>query len=698
MSKTTVSRSPGPARRLAAVRRFAALWAALFATPAGLPAQSFPSDRFPLQAPPASSAPAGRLLERFQPGAVRPVQNTLDRPLDHRIVALPEATEDLEIIHRRSQLVVTRSNVVRMAIADPSIIDVVQYSPTEVAVIGLALGSTTLTVWFDGSAQPLIHDVTVIRDPSIEDQKRVDYGRLERKIAELFPNSKVYLIPLSQKIVVKGQARDAEEAAHILQIVRGEVINQLGSLAGPQPILQINDAALGADTNAINAWDLGSSLIVNMLEVPGESQIMVRVRIAELNRSQLRQMGVDWSVLFNSGRHLVSSSLGGVPATLTGVFENGEINVLVNWLQSNGTAKILAEPVLTILSGHSGSFLSGGEFAVPTILGVNGAQGQTTTFRGFGTSIIVTPQLIDRDLIRMVIIPEFSQLNAANSVNGIPGVDARRVQTTVQLREGQTIVIGGLLSRRTNTEVTRIPFLGEIPWVGGALFNTKRSTEDETELLILVSPEIVRPMDADEVPPVPGFEVTHPDDHSLYFRAMTQGPPDVGYYQLAPYGSGNGRGIDVGYSLFNPAPASPQYAPVPTNPYGAAMPGGAGYGPAQQFGPAPGGSTPGGPAYGQPAPGYGPAAPGYGQPVPNYGQPGPFQSPGNPSPYDGIQPAPGRMFPVPDDAGGHSAPPLPAPPVDAGRRGVTPVAGPASTRTDRNFDRFRTDRSAGGRY
>lgn len=634
------------------------------------------------------------------------------RPADNRIADLPQASDELQVIHRRSQLLVTRTRVVRMAIADPTIIDVVQYSPNEVAVIGLSLGSTTLTLWFDDNSPPLIYDVTVIRDPSLEVQRRIDYGHLERKINELFPNSKVYLIPLSQKIVVKGQARDAEEAANILQIVRGEVINQLGSLAGPQPVAPVLDAALGLNTNPLNAWDLGSSFIVNMLEVPGEAQVMLRVRIAELNRSQLRQMGIDWSVLFNSGRHAIASALGGTPATLTGIFENGEISVLINWLQSNGTAKILSEPVLTVMSGHSASFLSGGEFAVPTIVGIGGAQGQTTTFRGFGTSVIGTPHVVDKDLIRMVIVSEFSQINNANAVQGIPGVDSRRVQTTVQLREGQTIVIGGLISRRTNAEVTRIPYLGELPLVGGALFNSKRATEDETELLILVSPEIVRPMDADEVPPVPGFEVTHPDDHGLWFRAQTQGAPDTGYYQLAPYGSGNGRGIDMGYSLFNPAPASPQYAPVPTNPYG----GSAGPPPAGVIGPGPG------PAFGAPVDGYGHSMPAYGQPAygqpafrqqpysqpphsqPDFAQPpasqfGPtYAPPASPS-FDGLQPVPGRTFehpPLPGASGqgGPSVPALPGP-FGSNRTGISPAS---AAQPGGKFGRFGTDHRGIGRY
>jgi pilus assembly protein CpaC len=162
--------------------------------------------------------------------------------------------------------------------------------------------------------------------------------------------------------------------------------------------------------------------------------------------------------------------------------------------------------------------------------------------------------VIDRDLIRMQIVPEFSQINQGNAVGGIPGVDSRRVQTTVELREGQTLVLAGLYARLTRTEVTRIPFLASIPWIGPVLFNAKRATEDESELIILVTPEIVRPMDPDEIPPLPGFEVTHPHDHELYRHAMTEGAPDTQVYQLAPFGRG------VGYSVFEPPPASSMYA------------------------------------------------------------------------------------------------------------------------------------------
>ncbi|MCC7423057.1 MAG: pilus assembly protein N-terminal domain-containing protein [Planctomycetaceae bacterium] len=512
------------------------------------------------------------------------------KPLPREIIAMPDVTEELDVIHRRSQLMVTKANVTRTAIADPSVIDIVQFSPTEFSIIGLTLGTTTLTLWFEGQQEPLIYLIKTIRDPSLEERRRVDYGKLERKIQQLFPNSKVYLIPMSTKIVVKGQARDAEEAARILQIVRGEIINQEGALFGPGS----NAAFAGGDAGAGygagagwggNGWNNNwnnnwSSLIVNMLEVPGEYQVMLRVKIAELRRAQLRQLGINFNQVFNQGRHSIGYAMGGVPATISGIFENGEITVLMNFLASNGTIQVLQEPTLTVLSGHSASFLSGGEFAVPTIVGINGVGGQQTTFRGFGTSIIVTPLVIDRDLIRLRIVPEYSEINGALTVGGIPGLDSRRVQTTVELREGQTIVLGGMYGHRDETEVTRIPLIGDIPWIGPKLFSSKRATHDETELLILVTPELVRPMDADEVPPMPGFYVTHPDDCQLYGHGMTEGPPDTDVYQLAPFGRGNGNGLSVGYRLFEPTPAAGNINPQP-GPAGGIPPGNNSMGPQQ---------------------------------------------------------------------------------------------------------------------
>jgi pilus assembly protein CpaC len=530
---------------------------------------------------PSPHQPATPAVHYDQPGndpRIRQTQVTTDRrrPLDRRISAMPRSEQKLEVIRNRSQLVVTRDRITRMAVSDPSILDIVQFSETEISLIGNGLGTTDLWLWFEGQQDPLMYVVTVIRDPALEEQRRIDYGRIERKLALLYPNSKVYLIPMSRKIIVRGQAKDAAEAAKIMQIVRGEVIEQEGDIYGYGDVVQAGGINPGTGLDNFNRTNnFFSSLIVDELQVPGEFHVMTRVRIAELNRSQLRRMGVDWNAIFRNGRHAIGQTLTGGAGVLTGVFENGEISVALDWLASNGSARILEDAQLITLSGEPAAFLSGGEFAVPTIVGIGGAQGQQTAFRGFGTSIITTPTVVDRDLIRLQIVPELSAVDAGNAVQGIPGVNVRRVQTRVELREGQTIVLGGLFSRREQAEVTRIPFLGEIPVIGNYLFNAKQGTEDENELLIVVTPEIVRPMDPDQVPPLPGHYVTHPDDIDLYKYNRIEGNPDLGHYQLLPYGNGQGYGHDVGYNFFNPPPADNYIAPAATMPPPA-------YGPGQQ--------------------------------------------------------------------------------------------------------------------
>jgi pilus assembly protein CpaC len=484
------------------------------------------------------------------------------RALPEQISAMPTVSENLDIVQHHSQLLIARSNIVRTAVADPSIVDVVQFSPTELSIIGLDLGSTTLTLWFDNSHQPLIYQVNTLRDPSVEERRRQDFSKLERKLAILFPDSKVYLIPFPGKLVVKGQAHDSEQAAKILQIVRGEVaVPAPEEPAELEPKQQTSNAPGNAKPRHIPKRTDGAATteVVNLLEVPGEFQVMLRVRIAELNRSMLRSMGVNLNNVLFDRRHTVQQIRNTRRRSLAGIFENGEIDAAIHALMSNGTATILSEPVLTVVSGHSASFLSGGEFAVPTIVGVEGVGAQQTSFHGFGTSLVVTPMVLDHDLIRMKITPEFSQLDSANTVNGIPGVDTRRAETTVQLREGQTIVLAGLISRQNTTQAAKLGFLGDAPVVG-PLFSGKRSLQEETELLILVTPEIVRPMDAEQVPPLPGHEVTVPNNCEFYKLGRTEGCPDA----AGGYPMGQSVGVPMGFQMSSGGSPAPASAPAPS--------------------------------------------------------------------------------------------------------------------------------------
>lgn len=527
---------------------------------------------------------------QIQPTAATSKSSKPRRALPSVIDSTPDSTETLEIIHHRSQLMVTRSQISRIAIANPEIIDVVQYSPTEISIIGLQLGTTTLHMWFDKQRDPLIYLVEIIRDPSFDERMKADFGKLEKQLQILFPNSKVYLIPLQQRLIVKGQAKDEEDAAHILQIVRSAYFAEFGpngyggygnGYGGGGGFGNGYGNGNGDNDNDDN--DDGDDFIVNMLEVPGNHLVMLHVKVAELQRNDLRRMGVDLRAVIGDYAFATGSlasavatgtavgaagAAGGAAATalgggatggalqsgsVTGVLSKGANSLFFNWLAANHTGKILASPTVTVLSGHEASFQSGGEFPVQTTIGVGGNQTAATAYRSYGTSITVRPQVIDRDWVKLDISSEYSDIDQTLSSAAGQGLSVRSVTTSVKLREGQTIVLAGLFGHTGSTNVARIPFFGELPLIGSVLFNGKVASKGENELLITVTPELVRAMEPDEVPPYPGFYVTWPNDIELYQYAKTEGYPDQGVYQLSPYGWGPGHGSEIGYRPFNPA-------------------------------------------------------------------------------------------------------------------------------------------------
>jgi pilus assembly protein CpaC len=163
---------------------------------------------------------------------------------------------------------------------------------------------------------------------------------------------------------------------------------------------------------------------------------------------------------------------------------------------------------------------------VPTVVGVDGVAAASTTFRGFGTQVFFLPTVLDKDRIRLQVTPSLSSLNEDNAVDGIPGLNTRAVFTTVDLREGQWLAIAGLLQDQQDGSKARLPFLGDIPYVD-TVFSRKSLKREESELLILVSPELIHPLEADEAPLVlPGMEVTEPTDWGFFFAGRYEGRPD----------------------------------------------------------------------------------------------------------------------------------------------------------------------------
>lgn len=430
------------------------------------------------------------------------------------------ADVELEVTKRRSKILRLKQDVFRVAVADPSLIDFVGFGSREVEIIGKQEGSTTVTFWVgkEENAQLLSVLVTVVRDDAVEDQGRKDFADLNSLVNEMFPNSRIQLIPVADKVIVRGQARDEQEASQIMSIIRKNadlLPSGVGGYAGTA-------GGTATDPFPDSRQSVVQRSLVNMLKIPGEKQVLLKVRIAELKRSATRDLGASFD--FKVKEFLMRSTLSSVGnLSAAGTFSEGSFNLALKALVQNGSAKILAEPNLVALSGHSATFLSGGEFAVPTVVGVGGAQAATTSFKGFGTSLNFLPTVLDKDRIRLEVTPTFSTLNKANAVGGVFGLDTRSASTVVDLREGQVFAIAGLLQEQQRGDSSRLPYIGDWKFLN-LLTNSRSVSRDETELIIMVTPELVHALEPNQVPTIlPGMEVTEPTDHDFFHHGDIEG-------------------------------------------------------------------------------------------------------------------------------------------------------------------------------
>jgi pilus assembly protein CpaC len=476
-------------------------------------------------APPLSPASAARPGNGQQPEVLAPVaaggEGALRSAGPFEIL---DQAEDLSVIMRRSKLLRSKVDISRVAVVDSNICDVVQFSPREASIIGKSQGATNVTFWFqDPNAAPRTFLVKVTPDVEVRHRREQMYDLFETTIAKLFPNSKVKLTPVGDKLLVTGQARDAAEAAQIMVLIRGEATDQQGGWPGGRLVE-------GTTTGLYTSDEVGkafpASQVINLLRIPGVQQVALRVKIAELNRTAAREFGVDldMTLAWNDGAIFIKSLLNaGSDRSILGTFSQNNLNFGIHYLEQHGVIRMLSEPTLVTLSGRPASFVAGGEFAVPTVVGVQGASAVTTDFRAFGALITFTPVVLDKDHIRLMVSPEFSQIDTSLAVGGTPGLDTRAVTTTVEMREGQTLAIAGLLDESMKNGIT-----SDLPVVG-QLFGSRQNTRHETELIILVSPELVHPMDPEEVPPLPGFDVTEPNNTQFFVKGEIEGRPTEEY-------------------------------------------------------------------------------------------------------------------------------------------------------------------------
>lgn len=259
-------------------------------------------------------------------------------------------------------------------------------------------------------------------------------------------------------------------------------------------------------STVVVATTLGDSL-------PFGTQVQTDIRVLEVSRSELNQLGMSYSNSFNGGQSAVGIAApgsgfqvpGAVPTPLGtegfNLFGFGPNSVLaINALEAGGFAYTLAEPSLTSLSGQSASFLSGGEFPVPTRSRTDGVQ---IEFKEFGIGLSLTPTVIDKNQIILKVAPEVSELDFSAGVEtggvAVPGLRVRRAETTVSLAPGETFIISGLVSRNTINSSDRLPGIGNIPLLG-AFFRSSRIQKDDKELVMVVTPHLVTPQEATSPP------------------------------------------------------------------------------------------------------------------------------------------------------------------------------------------------------
>jgi len=383
--------------------------------------------------------------------------------------------ERIVVTAGRSAVVPTNFDVTRIAVTNPDIADAVVVQPREILVDGKKSGTVSLIVW--GADTRKQYDIVV--EPSIT--------ALEQQLQTLFPGEAINVGVSDEAIVLSGQ---------------------------------VSSTAVMLRAGEIATLSSSKSKVINLLQVPGGSdsqQVMLQVRFAEVNRKALTELGLSLFVnrpnfagrsttqqfaapAFDKDKGLVFSDF------LNLLYFNPKegIGAVMRALQQRGGFQSLAEPNLIAYNNQEASFLAGGEFPVPVVQGGN-TNAVTVIFKEFGIRLNFKPTIAG-DTIRLKVRPEVSSLDFANGITlqgfRIPSLTTRRAETDVELRDGQSFAIAGLLDNVRQDDNQAIPILSKLPIIG-SLFKSKAERKEETELMVLITPRLVRPLNPDEVPPLP---------------------------------------------------------------------------------------------------------------------------------------------------------------------------------------------------
>lgn len=401
----------------------------------------------------------------------------------------------LEVPVNKSQIVSTDQKILRVMIGNPEIADVVPVTERSVYVLGKKMGTTSLTLYGFGGRVLSVVDIAV--GPDVQGLR----DQLER----LVPGSGIDASISGESIVLSGLSNDAGSINRAVQLAKtyagDNVVNLVSLGATQQVMLEVRFSEVRRDVDQ----NVGVSGFYNGTDVFGGLGNGASITPGPTGASQI-------------GIGSVAETFGVLGATFRVL--GADVEAYLDALEEKGFAKRLAEPTLVALSGEKASFLAGGEFPIPVIqggggggVGGNGNSAITIEFKQFGVSLGFTPTVLSDRTINLKVEPEVSSIDRQASIqlNGItiPGLQTRRASTTLELRDGESFAIAGLLQRDFGSTVRQVPLLGNIP-ILGALFRSTEFQKGETELLIVVTPRLVRPIRPDQVR-LPTDRVADPD-------------------------------------------------------------------------------------------------------------------------------------------------------------------------------------------
>lgn len=417
-----------------------------------------------------------------------------------------------EVKIHKSVLINLQQPSERVSIAAPAIAELAVISPTQLQVNGLKIGSTTLIVWEKGG-KTSFYDIHVKGDSS----------QLENQIKDIAPNDAITVDYANDTIVLGGKAKSEQTIAKAMQLAQAYAANENenGKNGNQAAVLLYGYAA----KEAPDQKGVGDKVkVINQIELEAPQQVLLEVKVAQVDRNALTSLGISAFVRGSSaegfsnqvgaptGELTIRNPDGSIRSQATGIagpipglaainpldpFQAGVslfkpgVGAVLKALVTKNLAKVLAEPNLLVRSGQEGKFLAGSKIPVSVLSSVGGASVPSIYWIDVGVKLNFKPEVLENNLISLKIEPaEVSSITGTLAVNGYPIIDTREVRTNVQLKDGESLVLAGLIQEEAVRTMSKMPFLGDIP-ILGALFRSTQNDIKEKELVFFITPKLV---------------------------------------------------------------------------------------------------------------------------------------------------------------------------------------------------------------